>query len=64
MCALLDILKGMYYYHTNLSGKCERKAEDAELSKEVERIFKDSRKNTAYAKSKRTHSSTRFKIGF
>lgn len=45
MCAVLDIPTSTYYYHVDLSGKRAQKAEDTALSKEIARIFKESRNN-------------------
>ena len=53
MCAVLAIPKSRYYYHADLSGKRAKKAEDAVLSKEIERIFKASRNNYGTRKIKK-----------
>lgn len=43
MCDVLNIPKSTYYYHADLSCKDVKKAEDIEISKEITRIFKESR---------------------
>ena len=53
MCDVLDIKKSTYYYQADLSGKRAAKAEDAALSKEIERIFKASRNNYGTRKIKK-----------
>ena len=53
MCDVLDIPKSTYYYHANLTGKRAQKDEDKELSKEIARIFKESRNNYGTRKIKR-----------
>ena len=53
MCAVLDIKRSTYYYHADLSGERARKAEDAALSKDIERIFKASRNNYGTRKIKK-----------
>ena len=53
MCAVLDLPTSTYYYHADLSGKRAKKAEDAVLSKEIERIFKSSRNNYGTRKIKK-----------
>lgn len=51
-CAVLDIQTSTYYYHVDLSGKRAQKAEDTALSKEIARIFKESRNNYGTRKIK------------
>ena len=53
MCDVLDIPKSTYYYHADLTGKRAQKAEDKELSKEIDRIFKESRNNYGTRKIKK-----------
>ena len=53
MCAVLDIPTSTYYYQADLSGKRAKKAADAALSKEIDRIFKDSRNNYGTRKIKK-----------
>lgn len=53
MCAFLEIKRSTYYYHADFSGKRAKKAEDAALSKEIERIFKASRNNYGTRKIKK-----------
>jgi putative transposase len=53
MCNVLDIPKSTYYYHADLIGKRAQKAEDKELSKEIDRIFKESRNNYGTRKIKK-----------
>lgn len=53
MCDVLEIPKSTYYYHADLAGKREQKAEDKELSKEIARIFKESRNNYGTRKIKK-----------
>ncbi|WP_432418800.1 IS3 family transposase [Cytobacillus spongiae] len=53
MCDVLNIPKSTYYYHANLTGKRAQKAEDKELSKEISRIFKESRHNYGTRKIKK-----------
>lgn len=52
MCDVLQIPKSTYYFHADLSGKRARKAEDTALSKEISRIFKESRNNYGTRKIK------------
>ena len=53
MCVVLDIPTSTYYYHADLSGKRAQKAEDTALSKEIARIFKESRNNYGTRKIKK-----------
>ena len=53
MCDVLQIPASTYYYHANLRGKRKQKAEDKELSKEISRIFKESRNNYGTRKIKK-----------
>ena len=53
MCAVLDLPKSTYYYHADLSGKRAQKAEDTGISKEIARIFKESRNNYGTRKIKK-----------
>jgi len=53
MCAVLDIQRSTYYYHTDLSSERARKAEDAALSKEIECIFHASCNNYGTRKIKK-----------
>ena len=53
MCAVLDMPKSTYYYHADLSGKRVQKAEDIAISKEIARIFKESRNNYGTRKIKK-----------
>lgn len=53
MCDVLNIPKSTYYYHADLTGKRAKKAEDKELSKEIARIFKESRNNYGTRKIKK-----------
>ena len=53
MCAVLDLPKSTYYYHADLSGKRAQKAEDTTISKEIARIFKESRNNYGTRKIKK-----------
>ncbi|ODJ52100.1 transposase [Brochothrix thermosphacta DSM 20171 = FSL F6-1036] len=53
MCAVLEIKRSTYYYHINLDATSQRKTEDIALSKEIERIFKESRNNYGTRKIKR-----------
>ncbi|MGA3603276.1 IS3 family transposase [Lysinibacillus agricola] len=53
MCDVLDIPKSTYYYHADLCGKRTRKIEDKEISKEIARIFKESRNNYGTRKIKK-----------
>lgn len=53
MCDVLDIPKSTYYYHADLTGKRAQKDEDKELSKEISRIFKESRNNYGTRKIKK-----------
>ncbi|WP_373568332.1 transposase [Lysinibacillus fusiformis] len=50
---LLDIPKSMYYYHADVCGKRALKTEDKEISKEIARIFKESRNNYGTRKIKK-----------
>lgn len=52
MCAVLNIPTSTYYYHANLSSKRALKAKDKALSKEIARIFKESRNNYGTRKIK------------
>ncbi|WP_152604332.1 IS3 family transposase [Heyndrickxia ginsengihumi] len=53
MCDVLDIPKSTYYYHTDLTGKRAQRTEDQELSKEIARIFRESRNNYGTRKIKK-----------
>jgi len=53
MCDVLDILKSTYYYHADVCGKRALKTEDKEISKEIARIFKESRNNYGTRKIKK-----------
>lgn len=53
MCAVLEIKRSTYYYHINLDATSQRKTEDIAFSKEIERIFKESRNNYGTRKIKR-----------
>ena len=53
MCAVLEIPTSTYYYHADLSGKRAQKAEDMAISKEIARIFKESRNNYGTRKIKK-----------
>ena len=53
MCDVLQIPTSTFYYHADLKGKRKLKAEDQELSKEIERIFKESRNNYGTRKIKK-----------
>ena len=53
MCDVLQIPTSTFYYHANLRGKRKQKAEDKELSKEISRIFKESRNNYGTRKIKK-----------
>ena len=53
MCDVLNIPKSTYYYHAYLAGKGVKKAEDTEISKEITRIFKESRNNYGTRKIKK-----------
>lgn len=53
MCDVLNIPTSTYYYQADLSGKRALKAEDQELSKEISRIFKESRNNYGTRKIKK-----------
>ena len=53
MCAVLEIPTSTYYYHADLSSQRAKKAEDKVISKEVARIFKESRNNYGTRKIKK-----------
>ncbi|MEK4170573.1 IS3 family transposase [Lysinibacillus sp. FSL L8-0312] len=53
MCDVLDIPKSTYYYHADVCGKRALKTEDNEISKEIARIFKESRNNYGTRKIKK-----------
>lgn len=53
MCDVLDIPKSTYYFHVDVCGKCALKTEDKEISKEIARIFKESRNNYGTHKIKK-----------
>ena len=53
MCDFLNIPKSTYYYHADLTDKRAQKAEDKEISKEIARIFKESRNNYGTCKIKK-----------
>lgn len=53
MCDVLHIPKSTYYYHANLYGKHVLKTEDKEISKEIARIFNESRSNYGTRKIKK-----------
>ncbi|MGG3692220.1 IS3 family transposase [Heyndrickxia ginsengihumi] len=53
MCDVLDIPKSTYYYHADLTGKRAQRTEDQELSKEIARIFRESRNNYGTRKIKK-----------
>ena len=53
MCDVLNLPKSTYYYHADESDKREKKAEDKELSREIVRIFKESRNNYGTRKIKK-----------
>ncbi len=52
MCNVLNIAKSTYYYHANLREKEAHEKEEGELSKDIERIFKESRSNYGTRKLK------------
>ncbi|MDW8517594.1 MULTISPECIES: IS3 family transposase [Priestia] len=53
MCDVLNIPKSTYYYHADERNECAKKAEDKELSREIMRIFKESRNNYGTRKIKK-----------
>jgi len=53
MCDVLDIPKSTYYYHADVCGKRALKTEDKKISKEIARIFKESRNNYGTHKIKK-----------
>nr|WP_232025830.1 IS3 family transposase [Kurthia zopfii] len=53
MCAVLEIKRSTYYYQINLDATSQQKTEDMALSKEIARIFKESRNNYGTRKIKR-----------
>ena len=53
MCGVLDIPKSTYYYHADLCRKRTLKTDDIEISKEIARIFKESRNNYGTRKIKK-----------
>jgi putative transposase len=53
MCNVLNLPKSTYYYHANLREKEAHEAEEAELSEEIQRIFKESRNNYGTRKIKK-----------
>lgn len=53
MCEVLDIPKSTYYYHADFTGIRAKKAEDEEISKEIVRIFKESRNTYGTRKIKK-----------
>ncbi|MEG0473805.1 MAG: IS3 family transposase [Solibacillus sp.] len=53
MCDVLEIPTSTYYYHADLSGKRAIKDEDTAISKEIARIFKESRNNYGTRKIKK-----------
>ncbi|WP_413366254.1 IS3 family transposase [Lysinibacillus sp. 3P01SB] len=53
MCAVLHLPKSTYYYHADLSNKRAQKTEDIAISKEIARIFKESRNNYGTRKIKK-----------
>ena len=53
MCDVLSLPKSTYYYHVNLREKEVHETEEAELSKEIQRIFKESRNNYGTRKIKK-----------
>lgn len=53
MCDVLHLPKSTYYYHADVTGKRVKKAEDKAISKEIERIFKESRNNYGTRKIKK-----------
>ena len=53
MCGVLDIPKSTYYYHAGLTGRRALKTEDQELTKEIARIFQESRNNYGTRKIKK-----------
>ncbi|MCM3024627.1 IS3 family transposase [Weizmannia ginsengihumi] len=52
MCNVINIPKSTYYYHANLREKEAHKKEEIELSKEIQRLFKESRGNYGTRKLK------------
>ena len=60
MCDVLNIPKSTYYYHADLSGKRTFKMEDKEISKEIARIFKESRNNYGTRKIKKELSKLNY----
>lgn len=53
MCDFLELPPSTYYYHADLSGKRAKKTEDTIVSKEITRIFKESRNNYGTRKIKK-----------
>ena len=53
MCKVLNIPKNTYCYHAYLADKGVKKAEETEISKEITRIFKESRNNYGTRKIKK-----------
>ncbi|WP_217587775.1 IS3 family transposase [Lentibacillus saliphilus] len=53
MCDVFNIPKSTYYYHDYLTCKSAQEEEDKELSKEIARIFKESRNNYGTRKIKK-----------
>ena len=53
MCDVLNLPTSTYYYHADLSGLRAKKAEDTAISKEIARIFKESRNNYGTRKIKK-----------
>ena len=53
MCDVLEIPRSTYYYYANLAREQRRKVEDKELSKDIMRIFKESRNNYGTRKIKK-----------
>jgi len=53
MCAVLKMPKSTYYYHANSREKEAHEMEEIELSKDIQRIFKESRNNYGTRKIKK-----------
>lgn len=53
MCSVLNLPTSTYYYHADFSDKRAKKAEDTAISKEIARIFKESRNNYGTRKIKK-----------
>jgi putative transposase len=62
MCNVLNLPKSTYYYHANLREKEAHEAEEAELSEEIQRIFKESRNNYGTRKIKKKLEKQKKKV--